>query len=128
MISNDLGHMSALLNMSDVTQQKASANELEGDLILRRVKPHTTEKSLRNLTAFFIPPLLSYSKTSFTQTAGDISTLTGMAAFFHRVTHFESEVDFQVITRTVMRSLAYRLHKMELLSLFLPPVRGSRSI
>lgn len=34
----------------------------------------------------------------------------------------------QIITKTVMRSVAYRLHKMELLLLFLPPVQGSRSI
>lgn len=30
--------------------------------------------------------------------------------------------------QTIMRGLAYRLHKMELLSLFPPPVQGSRSI
>lgn len=34
----------------------------------------------------------------------------------------------QIITKTIMRSLAYRLHKMEPLLLFLPPVQGSRSI
>lgn len=34
----------------------------------------------------------------------------------------------QTITKTIMRSLTYRLRKMEPLSLFPPPVQGSRSI
>lgn len=90
------GQMSALLNMSDVTQQKASVNELEviwfwaGWSLKQQKNPFET--SLH----FFLPfsfLLLSYKKTSYTQTAGEISPLTGMAVS-HRVTHFESEVDF----------------------------------
>lgn len=105
---------------------KGWVNKLVGDWIFGDYKSfQTQEQGHRNLnTIFFSFPTINL----FSQIIREISTrgtVTGVTDSVP-VSHFYPNQK-SVITETIMRIPAYRLHRMEPLLLFPPPVQGSRS-